>query len=157
MHLETGTVTLNNILVPVKKLLQWKNCFLQKSEEKLWKMRSTRKADWGHNAQWPKLEAHLCAWVLEQCAEDKGWFTVQLCLKVCTRAQEKEVVGFASGQSWCARFMRCNYCLTIRMHKSMYQTHAEFAQGCQVFSTWQPWASSGNKKVAKAFFLPPLT
>lgn len=44
---------------------------LCKSEEKLRTMRSMKKADQGLKAEWPELETHLRAWILER-AENRG-------------------------------------------------------------------------------------
>lgn len=56
-------------------------------------MKSTKKT------QWPELEACLRAWVLEQRVEGRELSTVQLRLKVQTRAKEMEHAGFAGKPS----------------------------------------------------------
>lgn len=108
----------------------------QRSEEKLHAMKSTKKADQEMKARWSELEARLLAWVLEQCAEGRGLSTVQLRLKAHTLAKEMEVVGFASGPSWCFRFIRCN-CLTIRACTILCQKLPEdFAEKLENFKAF---------------------
>lgn len=116
LRLKTVTAPLDDTLVQVKKMVyDW--C---KSEEKLRAMRSMKKADRGLKAEWPELEDHLWAWILEQRAQSRGLSTAQLHLKVCTWAQETGAVAFAGGPSWWFRFMRCNR-LSIRVRTTLCQ------------------------------------
>lgn len=71
-------------------------------------MKSTKKANRGKKARWPKLEDRRRLWVLEQRAESRGLSTVQLHLKAKTLATELRTVGFVGDLVWCFRFMRRN-------------------------------------------------